>query len=222
MRIVVATSNRGKLSELRSLLPESAELVTIGELGLTLPDETGSDFVENALIKARAATGTDLVGVADDSGLIVDALGGAPGIFSARFAGEHATDEQNNCKLTELLAGLGPGERIARFCSAVAMVTPDGKEFVATGRVEGAIVDDPRGTNGFGYDPHFEIDDPDAAEFNGLTMAEISLEQKNRISHRARAYRNLLKQLERSRLFSGTGAFARIGGENGADVVGRR
>jgi XTP/dITP diphosphohydrolase len=102
------------------------------------------------------------------------------------------------------------------------MVMPDGKEFVATGRVEGAIVDDPRGTNGFGYDPHFEIDDPDATEFTGLTMAEISLDEKNRISHRARAYRNLLKQLERSRLFNGTEAFARIGGENGADVVGRR
>ncbi len=222
MKIVVATSNRGKLSELRSLLPEDAELVTTAELGLTLPDETGSDFVENALIKARAVTGTNMVGVADDSGLIVDALGGAPGIFSARFAGDHATDEQNNCKLTELLAGLEAGQRTARFCSAVAMVTPDGREFVATGRVEGSIVDEPRGTNGFGYDPHFEIDDADAAEFTGLTMAEISLEQKNRISHRARAYRNLFKQLERSGLVDSTGAFAEIGGENGADVVSRR
>lgn len=222
MRIVVATSNRGKLSELKCLMPDSAELVTASDLGLALPDETGSDFVENALLKARAVSGMDLIGVADDSGLIVDALGGAPGIFSARFAGEHATDDQNNFKLTELLSGLAHRDRSAYFCSAVAMVTPDGREFVATGKVEGAIVDDPRGTNGFGYDPYFEIDDPNASEFNGMTMAEITLEQKNRISHRARAYQNLLKQLERSKVLDNSDAFVMTGENNGADVLGRR
>lgn len=222
MKIAVATSNRGKLSELRLLLPKSVELVTTTELGVTLPDETGSDFVENALIKARVATIANLISVADDSGLLVDALGGAPGIFSARFAGEHATDDQNNSKLVELLAGLQPEDRRACFCSAVAVVTPQGDEFVATGKVQGTIVEEPRGGNGFGYDPFFEIDDPDAPEFSGKTMAEISLDQKNRISHRARAYRNLLKQLERSRIFDESEAVSKNGGKNGADVVGRR
>lgn len=201
MKIVVATSNRGKLAELRGLLPEYVELVTAGDIGLTMPEETGSDFVENALIKARAAASAGLPAVADDSGLIVEALGGAPGIFSARFAGELATDESNNSKLIELLSGLRSADRTARFVSAVAAVAPDGREYCAIGAVHGRIVDEPRGTSGFGYDPHFEIDDADASEFNGRTMAEISVAEKNRISHRARAYRNLMKQLARQDFF---------------------
>lgn len=203
MKIVVATSNRGKLSELKALLPGHLSLATSADVGVTMPEETGADFIENALIKARAAAHTGEVSVADDSGLMVDALGGAPGIFSARFAGENATDEQNNCKLIELLAGLGSGDRTAKFVSAVAVVTPDGREFCATGMVYGRIVDEPRGLNGFGYDPHFEINDPDAREFNGSTMAEISLLEKNHISHRARAYRNLLRQIDAIGLFKG-------------------
>lgn len=196
MKIIVATSNRGKLSELEALLPDHLSLSSSGEAGLAMPEETGSDFVENALIKARAAARLGEVSVADDSGLMVDALGGAPGIFSARFAGEHASDDQNNCKLIELLSGLRVADRNAKFVSAVAVVTPDGREYCATGAVHGRIVDDPRGSNGFGYDPHFEIEDADAGQFNGLTMAEISINEKNRISHRARAYRNLLRQLD--------------------------
>jgi XTP/dITP diphosphohydrolase len=222
MRIVVATSNRGKLSELRALLPDDVHLVTSAEIGLPLPDETGSDIVENALLKARAAAQPDAIAVADDSGLMVDALGGAPGIFSARFAGQHATDDQNNCKLIELLAGLEHDERSARFCSAVAVVTPDGREYCATGTITGIIVEEPRGMNGFGYDPHFEIDDQEISDFNGRTMAEISLDQKNQISHRARAYRNLLKQLEPRKLFGEPNAENVNGEKNAADGVNRR
>lgn len=201
MKLIVATSNKGKLSELRALLPEQVTLLTSGELGITLPDETGSDFVENALMKARAAATSTEAAVADDSGLMVDGLGGAPGIFSARFAGEHATDEDNNSKLIELLSGLRNADRSARFVSAVAIVTPNGTEFCATGSVRGCIIDEPRGVNGFGYDSHFEINDPVAQKFNGQTMAEISITEKNEISHRARAYRNLLKQLEQIQFF---------------------
>lgn len=196
MKIVLATSNRGKVAELQSLLPKHVTIVTSGELGIRLPAETGTDFVENALVKARAAAGSQYIAIADDSGLNVEALGGAPGIFSARFAGENATDDQNNSKLVELLAGLDRRERAARFCSAVAFVTPDGREFCATGSVSGVILEEPRGWNGFGYDPLFEIDDPTTPEFNGRTMAEITVEEKNSISHRARAYRNLMQQLK--------------------------
>lgn len=196
MKLVVATSNKGKVAELRRLLPDHIRLFTAGEAGILLPEETGVDFQENALIKARAAAVAGKSAIADDSGLQVDALGGAPGIFSARFAGEDATDELNNDKLVELLEGL-PRERCtARFVSAVAVVTSEGEEFCAIGSVEGRVVMDPRGENGFGYDPHFEINDPRARALNGLTMAEISIEEKNAISHRSRAYRTLLSQLE--------------------------
>jgi XTP/dITP diphosphohydrolase len=202
MKVIVATSNKGKLSELRALLPDSIKLLTTDDVGITMPEETGSDFVENALIKARSAASSGEVAVADDSGLMVDALGGAPGIFSARFAGELASDDQNNVKLVELLDGLQSNDRTAKFMSAVAIVIPGGQEFCATGSVNGYIVDEPRGTNGFGYDPYFEIDDPDATRFNGKTMAEISIDEKNEISHRARAYRNLLRQLEQADFFN--------------------
>lgn len=222
MKVVLATSNRGKLSELRALLPTDVQLVTSAELGIQLPEETGVDMVENALIKARAAAEQGAIAVADDSGLMVDALGGAPGIFSARFAGEDATDDQNNSKLTELLSGLRPRDRSAKFRSAVAVVTPDGEEYCATGTVHGVIVEEPRGTNGFGYDPHFEIDDPEAPQFNGQTMAEISLEQKNRISHRARAYRNLLRQREPRLLFYASENCDMVGGKYATNGIGRR
>ncbi len=202
MNLVVATSNKGKVAELKRLLPAHIQLLTAGEAGILLPEETGIDFVENALIKARAAATTGKPAIADDSGLQVDALGGAPGVFSARFAGDDATDEANNDKLVELLDGLSPKQRSARFVSAVAVVTSAGEEYCAIGSVEGCVVMDPRGANGFGYDPHFEINDPAARGFNGMTMAEISIEEKNAISHRSRAYRNLLSQLELVGFFS--------------------
>jgi XTP/dITP diphosphohydrolase len=124
MKVIVATSNKGKVSELRALLPEGVQLLTATEVGITMPEETGSDFVENALLKARTAATAGEIAVADDSGLMVDALGGAPGIFSARFAGELASDDQNNLKLVELLEGLRSADRAAKFVSAVAIVTP--------------------------------------------------------------------------------------------------
>lgn len=202
MKLVVATSNRGKLTELSALLPDHIRLLTAQDAGIVLPEETGIDFVENALLKARAAAASGKAAVADDSGLEVDALGGAPGVFSARFAGEDATDDLNNQKLVELLDGLDKTERTARFVSAVAVVTPDGDEFCATGSVSGIIMVEPRGTNGFGYDPLFEINDPEASGYTGRTMAEISLDDKNVISHRARAYRRLLDELDRANFFS--------------------
>jgi XTP/dITP diphosphohydrolase len=222
VKVIVATSNKGKLVELQSLLPKHVSLVTSAEMGLKLPEETGADFTENALIKARAAATTGMPAVADDSGLIVDALGGAPGIFSARFAGQRATDEQNNSKLVELLSGLSPSDRRARFVSAVAVVTTEGQEFCATGTVRGIIIDEPRGTNGFGYDPHFEIDDPDAPAYNGRTMAEISTQEKNEISHRARAYSNLLRQLEAAGFFECRNDRAVTVGKTTSNDIGRR
>lgn len=201
LKLVVATSNPGKLAELSALLPDHVRLETAAEAGVVLPEETGVDFVENALLKARAAAESGSPAVADDSGLEVDALGGAPGVFSARFAGESATDELNNQKLVELLDGLDKDRCAARFVSAVAVVTPDGDEYCATGSVSGRIVIEPRGSNGFGYDPHFEIDDPEARRQSGQTMAEISLNDKNAISHRARAYRNVLSRLDQVGFF---------------------
>jgi XTP/dITP diphosphohydrolase len=197
MRLIVASNNPGKLVELRALLPPVVELLSLADAGVQLPPETGDTFVANALLKARAAAMVGAAAIADDSGLEVDALGGRPGVRSARFAGPRATDEQNNGKLlAELSASAAPG-RSARFRSAVALVTPDGRTYVACGTVEGQIVDVPRGSGGFGYDPLFEIHDAGAPEATGKTMAEIGLAEKNRISHRARAYRELIAELER-------------------------
>jgi XTP/dITP diphosphohydrolase len=198
MRVVVATNNPGKLVELRALLPEGIELLTLGDVGLGSPEETGTTFEENALIKARAAVVAGDAAVADDSGLVVDALGGRPGVWSSRFAGEHASDADNNALLLNELRHVPDGARTARFVSVVALVTGDGREFTATGSVEGIIGWSERGEGGFGYDPLLIVSDPDAVEFNGRTMAELSLDEKNRISHRSRAYRALLKRLRTS------------------------
>lgn len=192
MMIVVATNNRGKLEELRALLPAGLNLLTLSEAGLESPDETGSTFEENALIKARAAAGFGDAAIADDSGLVVDALDGRPGVWSSRFAGADARDADNNHKLLAELADVAAGGRTARFASVVALATNDGRTFTARGSVEGHIGHAPRGTGGFGYDPLMIVSDPDAVQFNGLTMAELTLEEKNQISHRARAYRALL------------------------------
>lgn len=201
MRVVVATTNRGKLEELRALLPEQFQLVTLGDVDLEAPKETGTTFLENARIKARAVANAGYVAIADDSGLEVDALGGAPGVWSARYAGIDASDEDNNRKLIANLANVP--DRMARFRSAVVLIDPAGDEVTGCGYVEGVIVDAPRGSNGFGYDPHFEIHDRQNPEFNGRTMAEIELSQKNRISHRSRAYRALLHKLSQSDLIRG-------------------
>jgi len=192
MRLIVATTNPGKLRELQRLLPAGLELVPWSSLGIEPPEETGETFLDNAIIKARAGAASGLPTIADDSGLEVDALGGRPGVYSARFAGPDATDEENNARLIEELARLGAVDRAARFRSAVALALPDGKVVTATGTIEGRIVDAPRGTGGFGYDPHFEVHDIDAPGAAGRTLAELPLSLKNEISHRARAYRNLI------------------------------
>jgi XTP/dITP diphosphohydrolase len=198
VRIVVATNNRGKLEELRALLPTGPDLLTLGDAGLDSPEETGDTFDENALIKARAAASHGDAAIADDSGLVVDALHGRPGVWSSRFAGVDATDADNNALLLETLRDVPDERRSARFVSVVALVTRDGREFTAHGSVEGRIGYAARGTGGFGYDPLMIVTDPDAVEFNGRTMAELTLDEKNQISHRARAYRALLEVLRRA------------------------
>lgn len=193
-RVVVASGNRGKLDEIRSSLAfEGWEFVTAADLGLQTPEveETGDSFIENALLKALAYH--ELFGmpsIADDSGLIVDALGGEPGVRSARYSGKGATDAKNNVKLLAALEGLTPDLRAARFQSAVVFVDEDGRTVAACGTCEGRMGAAPRGTGGFGYDPLFL---PDATP--GRTMAELSMAQKNAISHRGAALRALRDKL---------------------------
>ncbi|WP_425954639.1 RdgB/HAM1 family non-canonical purine NTP pyrophosphatase [Xylanimonas sp. McL0601] len=203
-RLVLATHNRKKLVELVAILrsqpgldalPDGA-VVTAGDLGAPEPVEDGVTFEENALIKARAlARTTGLPAVADDSGLAVDVLGGAPGIFSARWAGRHGDDQANlDLLLGQLSAIQVPEHRRAGFVCAAALVTPDGVEEVRRGEMRGVLVEAARGTNGFGYDPIL-VPDGQAPASDGtpgtLTSAEITPEEKNAISHRGQAFRAL-------------------------------
>lgn len=185
---MLASGNAGKLRELRTLLePLGIELVAQGEFGLTPAPETACTFVENALAKARhASAGCGLPAIADDSGLAVSALGGAPGIHSARYAGPEQDDGANNRKLIAALAGIA--QRSARFCCALVYLEQpdDPTPVIAVGEWPGSIVDDPRGANGFGYDPHFLL--PEL----GLTSAELEPALKNSLSHRGQAARALL------------------------------
>ena len=183
-RIVLATMNEGKGRELARLLGGTVRAVeTLREhAGVTLPPETGPDYRANALAKARAvwdALGVPAVG--DDSGLEVDALGGAPGLRSARYAGEKATDVENNAKLLEALAQVPDRQRTARFRCALVLVRGDDEALEAEGACEGVIVTAPRGDNGFGYDPLF------LPEGEARTFAELPAARKDSISHRARA-----------------------------------
>ena len=191
-RIVVATGNRGKLRELREAFASlGGVLVPQTELGVSAAPEVASTFVENALAKARhAAQASGLPAMADDSGLVVPAVGGAPGIRSARYAGDQATDAQNNAKLLAALDGAR--DRSAYFfCALVFLAWPtDPTPITATGRWDGLIVDEPRGENGFGYDPHFLIPALDR------TAAELSLGEKTALSHRGQACRRLAAKLE--------------------------
>ncbi len=193
--VVVATGNAHKVTEIEAILSEvmpGTRFVALGELG-DFPDpvEDGADFYENALIKARAAqaeTGLPLA-VADDSGLCVDALEGAPGIFSARWAGEHGNDAANNQKLLRELDGVVDGDRTARFHSSVVLVRGD-EVLRGDGDVEGTIGREPRGENGFGYDPLFW-----PLETPGRTMAELDPAEKNHLSHRYHALKDLASKL---------------------------
>ncbi len=190
LKIVVATGNAGKLAEFSQLLGERFSLISQRDLQVEEAEENGLSFVENALIKARnAALQTGLPALADDSGLCVDALGGAPGIYSARYAGAGAKDADNNAKLLRDLADIR--ERKAHFhCALVFVRHPeDPAPIICEGRWLGEVVDTPRGDNGFGYDPHFFI-----PELNKCA-AELPTEQKNRLSHRGLAVSQLVKRL---------------------------
>lgn len=183
-KIVLATGNPGKVREIRRILGElGVEVVPQTELGVGDADETGSSFVENALIKARhASLMTGLPAIADDSGLVVDALDGRPGVYSARYSGAGATDESNIDKLLQELAGVPDEKRTAAFhCCAVYVSADDSTSLVAEGRWPGRILAERRGTGGFGYDPVFY--DPDC----GRTAAELGPELKNALSHRGKA-----------------------------------
>ena len=189
MKVVLASNNAHKVEELKQNLPVDFSIVTMGELHIESPDETGTTFVENAIIKARyAAEQSGLAAIADDSGLEVDYLDGAPGIYSSRFAGTDATDSQNNIKLLEALKGVPTDLRRARFRSIIVMLKhkADPTPVIAMGTWEGQILTSPQGDKGFGYDPIFLP--------NGRTetFGEMDQAEKHKISHRAEAFRKLV------------------------------
>lgn len=185
-RLVIASRNRGKVEEYREMLRDlPVKILSLADFPeLSEVRETGRTFRENALIKARAAAAaTGLIALADDSGLEVDYLRGAPGVYSSRYAGHEQNDEANNRKLLAALEGVSMAGRGARFRCVIAIITPEGREFLSEGVCEGKISLVPRGSEGFGYDPLFLI--PSL----GKTFAELGSEVKNRISHRAQALR---------------------------------
>lgn len=192
-RIVLASNNQGKVEEINQLLANRpVEVVLQQMLGISEVEETGLTFVENAILKARHAAGqSGLPAIADDSGIEVDALMGAPGIYSARFAGPVCSDQQNNIKLIQALSDLPQEQRTARYqCVLVYMRhAQDPTPVICQGTWEGVILESPRGNNGFGYDPLFYLPD------RGLSAAEMSTEEKNRISHRGQALQKLLNVL---------------------------
>lgn len=194
-RVVVATGNAHKLAEIRAILTAhgvDVELVPMTDLGVPSPPEDGDTFEANALIKARTcAAATGLVALADDSGLAVDALDGAPGVYSARYAGPEADDEANNAKLLAAVGDVPADERTARFVCAAAAVLPDGREVVVRGEMPGHVVDPPRGRHGFGYDPLFVAD----ATSDDRTNGELTPPEKDAISHRGAAFRELADRL---------------------------
>jgi XTP/dITP diphosphohydrolase len=184
MKLLIATRNRGKKREYARLLQGlEVELIALDDLGVTKTiKEDGASYTENALLKARGyAAATGLLTLADDSGLEVDALDGAPGVLTARYAGEGATDEQRYLLLLEQLKDVPHEHRTARFRCVIALAWPDGRVEITEGVCEGRITREPRGEHGFGYDPVFYVPE------YGCTMAELPPEIKNRISHRARA-----------------------------------
>lgn len=185
MQLVLATHNRAKVAELRRILDGlGVDLRDAAAVGLADVEETGNTFLANALLKARAGAATcGLPCVADDSGLVVDALDGAPGVRSARYAGAHGDDEANLRLVLERMAGVD--HRAARFVCAAVLVAPDGREWTAQETIEGRLTSAPRGTGGFGYDPIFQ---PDG---DTRTTAEMPPGDKDAISHRGRAFRAL-------------------------------
>ena len=189
MKIVFASGNEHKVREVRDILrafPSTAdlEILSLKDIGYTAEiEENGDTFAANALIKARAVAEKGYICIADDSGLEVDALGGAPGIYSARYTGVHGTDEDNNALLLKNLEKVPDEERTAHYTCAIACVCPDGEEFTVMGYCEGWIIREPKGNGGFGYDPYFYVKEYDK------TLAEVTPEEKHAISHRGKALR---------------------------------
>ena len=195
MRLLIATHNEGKRVEYAALLCDlGPEIVSLADLGVdAVVEEDGASYAENALLKARGyAFGAGLVTLADDSGLEVDGLNGAPGIHSARYGGSGVSDAERCMKLLREMECVPDGRRGARFRCVIALVWPDGREETVEGTCEGWIARQPRGENGFGYDPVFYIPEYEC------TMAELPTAVKNRISHRARAAAAALRVLRRS------------------------
>lgn len=198
MKLVLASRNRKKIGELRTLLSESlpdVEVLSLDDVGILGEiEETGTTFEENALIKAQVAASSGYIGVGDDSGLTVDALGGEPGVYSARYAEIHHyagghDDEANNRLLLENLEGVPEKERGGAFVCAIGCVLPDGRRFTVRGEVHGRILTEYRGAGGFGYDPLFYY------EPFGKTLAEVAPEEKNSVSHRGNAIRAFAERL---------------------------
>jgi XTP/dITP diphosphohydrolase len=184
-KVLIATSNPGKIAEIREVMADIPVLwVSLQDVGLGHMDveETGDTFAANALLKANAySKAARLTALADDSGIVVDALDGAPGVYSARYG---PTAEARNAKLLKVLNGIPYEQRTAHFVSVIALVTPDGITVTTEGTVDGHVATEARGTNGFGYDPVFLLED-------GRTMAELSSTEKNKISHRGTALAKL-------------------------------
>lgn len=193
MRLVAASGNKGKLREIAAILKDY-DIVSMQEAGFASDiEETGSTFAENALIKARAVCkALGMPALADDSGLCVEALGGAPGVYSARFCGRHGDDDANNALLLEKLKGVPEEKRGAYFESCVAVCFPDGREVTASGRTYGRILERTEGEGGFGYDPLF------FSEELGESFGLASAEAKNAVSHRGKALAALAEELKKA------------------------
>ncbi|MCQ4725212.1 RdgB/HAM1 family non-canonical purine NTP pyrophosphatase [Anaerotignum faecicola] len=193
MKIIFATKNAGKVKEVKLMLSElNAEILTMTEAGIDIDiDENGKTFEDNAIIKAKAVMeASGCVSISDDSGLEIDYIGKKPGVHSARFMGEETPYEVKNAKILEMLEGVDEKERTARFVSVIAAAFPDGKVITARGTVEGIIAYEPKGTNGFGYDPIFFY--PPFEK----TLSEIDVELKNSISHRGKALEAMKEKLK--------------------------
>lgn len=188
-KLIFATGNAGKMKEIRQILSgEEFEILSLKEAGITCTaDENGSTFAQNAMIKATdvASKVQDAIVLADDSGLVIDALGGEPGVYSARYMGENTSYHIKNAELIRRLNGVPDDKRTARFVCAIAAVMPDGTQLCAEGTIEGQIGYEERGSNGFGYDPIFYINNL------STSTAELSPEEKNAISHRGKALRKI-------------------------------
>lgn len=192
--LIVATKNKGKYQEIKEILTNMPfNVISMGELSLDIDiEETGKTFEENALIKAKKVCKlTGEIVIADDSGLEVDYLDGAPGIYSSRFGGENATDEGKNRKLLKMLEGVPFEKRKARFVCAIAVVYPEGKHFIVKGICDGYIGFKPEGNNGFGYDPLFYLPE------YGMTTAQMEPKEKHKVSHRGKALKLMVEEFRK-------------------------